>query len=53
MRNRHIKKQYWLTDEEDNLLKEKSTKAGLNESDFIRAYINGYKITGNSRSDAC
>lgn len=44
MRNRHIKKQYWLNEEEDNLLKEKCMKAGLSESDFIRAYIKGYKV---------
>ena len=44
MRKRHIKKQYWLDDAEDNLLKEKCAKAGLSESNFIRAYINGYKV---------
>lgn len=44
MRNKNIKKQYWLSEEEDKLLKEKSMKAGLSESDFIRAYINGYKV---------
>jgi hypothetical protein len=44
MRNRIIKKQYWLNENEDNLLKEKCSKAGLSESDFIRAYIQGYKV---------
>lgn len=44
MRNRPIKKQYWLNETEDNLLKEKCTKAGLSESDFMRAYVNGYKV---------
>ena len=44
MRNKNIKKQYWVDEEEDNLLKEKSRKAGLSESDFIRQYIKGYKV---------
>ena len=44
MRKRIIKKQLWVNEEEDNLLKEKSTKAGLNESDFIRQYIKGYRV---------
>jgi len=44
MRKKHIKKQYWLDEKEDNLLKEKCAKAGLSESNFIRAYINGYNV---------
>lgn len=44
MRNRSIKKQYWLNEEENNLLKEKCLKTGLSESDFIRSYIKGYKV---------
>lgn len=44
MRKKYIKKQYWLDEKEDSLLKEKCAKAGLSESDFIRSYINGYKV---------
>lgn len=44
MRKRSIKKQLWLNDKEDKLLKEKSTKAGLSESEFIRSMIKGYHI---------
>ena len=44
MRKRHIKKQYWLTDAEDNLLKQKCSKTGLSEGEFVRANINGYKV---------
>ncbi len=44
MRKRTIKKQMWINQEEDNLLKLKSKKAGLNESEFLRSCIKGYKI---------
>ena len=44
MRKRTIKKQIWINQEEDNLLKLKSKKAGLNESEFLRSCIKGYKI---------
>ena len=44
MRKRSIKKQLWLNDKEDKILKEKSTKAGLSESEFIRSTIKGYRI---------
>ena len=44
MRERTIKKQMWINQEEDNLLKLKSKKAGLNESEFLRSCIKGYKI---------
>ena len=44
MRERTIKKQIWINQEEDNLLKLKSRKAGLNESEFLRSCIKGYKI---------
>lgn len=44
MRNRTIKKQFWLNETEDNLLKEKSKKAGLSEAEFIRSFINDYKL---------
>ena len=39
MRNRTIKKQFWLNEYEDKLLKEKSKKAGLSEAEFIRSFI--------------
>lgn len=44
MRNRTIKKQFWLNEYEDKLLKEKSKKAGLSEAEFIRSFIKGYKL---------
>lgn len=44
MRKRTIKKQIWINQEEDNLLKLKSRKVGLNESEFLRSCIKGYKI---------
>ena len=44
MRERTIKKQMWINQEEANLLKSKSKKAGLNESEFLRSCIKGYKI---------
>lgn len=44
MRERTIKKQIWINQNEYNLLKLKSKKAGLNESEFLRSCIKGYKI---------
>ena len=44
MRKRTIKKQIWINQNEDNLLKLKSKKSGLNESEFLRSCIKGYKI---------
>ena len=44
MRNRTIKKQFWLNETEEKLLKEKSKKAGLSEAEFIRSFINDYKL---------
>ena len=44
MRKRTIKKQLWINQTEDNLLKMKSKKSGLNESEFLRSCIKGYKI---------
>lgn len=44
MRKRNIKKQIWLDTKEDELLKKKSKEAGLNESEFIRSLIKGYRI---------
>ena len=44
MRNRTIKKQFWLNETEEKLLKEKSKKAGLSEAEFIRNFINGYTL---------
>ncbi len=43
MRTRDIKKQFWLSEQEDYLLKSKSTLVGLNTSDFLRYLILGYK----------
>ena len=44
MRKRTIKKQIWINQDEDNLLKLKSKKSGLNEAEFLRSCIKGYKI---------
>lgn len=44
MRSRTIKQQIYLNAKEKNILKEKSKKAGLNESEFIRSMIKGYTI---------
>ena len=44
MRARTIKQQFYLNEEEKKILKEKSKRAGLNESEFIRSMIKGYKI---------
>ncbi len=44
MRERTIKQQIYLNAQEKNLLKEKSKKAGMNESEFLRSCIRGYKI---------
>ena len=44
MRKRTIKKQIWINQNEDNLLKYKSKKSGLNESEFLRSCIKGYKV---------
>ena len=44
MRERAIKKQFWINQNEENLLKAKSKKSGLNESEFLRSCIKGYKI---------
>ena len=44
MRETTIKQQIYLNAQEKNLLKEKSKKAGMNESEFLRSCIKGYKI---------
>ena len=44
MRRKNIKKQIWIDKTEDELLKKKSREAGLNESEFIRSIIKGYRI---------
>ena len=44
MRERTIKKQFWINQDEETLLKYKSKKTGLNESEFLRSCIKGYKI---------
>lgn len=43
MRKRSIKKQIWLDEKEDNLLKEKAKIAGQTQSGYIRSLILGYK----------
>ena len=43
MRSRRVKKQIWLSDDEDYILKTKSQAVGMNASDYIRHLIIGYK----------
>lgn len=51
MRERTIKQQIWLNQQEQNLLKEKSKKEGLTESEFLRSCIKGYKIKEQSTEE--
>ena len=44
MRERTIKKQLWINQNDNDLLKLKSKKSGLSESEFLRSCIKGYKI---------
>lgn len=44
MRTRTHKKQFWFNDIEEDTLKEKSSLAGMNESDFIRSLVLGYEL---------
>lgn len=44
MRERTIKKQFWINKNEENLLKEKFKRTGLSEAEFLRSCIKGYKI---------
>lgn len=43
MRTRDIKKQVWLNEKELKTLKANAKKVGLNESEYIRSLIMGYK----------
>ena len=44
MRNRNIKLNVFLNEREHNLLKEKSNKVRLTQSDFIRMLIEDYDV---------
>lgn len=44
MRTRTHKKQFWFNDVEEAALVEKSSLAGMNESDFVRSLILDYKL---------
>ena len=44
MRNRTIKKQFWLNETEENILKEKAKKANISEAEFLRNCINGFEV---------
>lgn len=44
MRERPIKQQLYLDLQEKKILKEKSKRVGLNQSEFLRSCIKGYKI---------
>ncbi len=43
MRKRDIKKQVWINEKENKMLKSNAKKVGLNESEYIRSLIMGYK----------
>ena len=43
-RNRTIKKQFWFNEEERDLLKKKAMDSGMNESEYIRKVVLGYKL---------
>ena len=43
MRSRGVKKQFWFSRDEAYLLKLKSGKAGLTESDYVRNLVVGYE----------
>lgn len=42
MRKRNVRKQYFLTEEENDKLRKKSIMAGMCESNLIRSLINDY-----------
>ena len=42
MRKREIKKNFYLNDEEQEILKEKAIQVGLKEAEFIRCLIKGF-----------
>lgn len=44
MRERTIKKNFWLNSEEDRILKEKCAKANISESEYFRKIILNYEI---------
>ena len=44
MRNRNIKKQFWISKIEDELLKKKSKITGLSEAELLRSFIKCYTI---------
>ena len=43
MRMRGIKRQFWLNEQENKILKENAKKVGLSESSYIRNIIMGFK----------
>ena len=44
MRYRNIKKQFWFNEDECKILADNAEKASLNESDYVRKIIVGYKL---------
>lgn len=44
MRKRTVKKNFWLNNEEEEILKQKCKKANLKEAVFLRKLILGYEI---------
>ena len=51
MRKYSIKKQFYVDQKEDDLLKLKSKKTGLSESKFLRSCIKGYKVKEQPTKD--
>lgn len=42
LRKRDIKKQFWINDEEQKMLRRNAKKTGLSESNYLRCLIMGY-----------
>ena len=51
IRTRNIKLNVFLNEDEQKILKEKSNKAGLSQSDFIRMLIKNFTETSETKID--
>ena len=52
MRNRNIKLNVFLNEEEHDLLKEKTRKLGISQSTFIRKLIKDYEVNPKAKIDS-
>ena len=46
---KRIKKQFWLSSEENDELKQKASLAGISESAVVRLLIRGYEPRGKTK----